>query len=248
MPHQCTKCSKIYPDASKELLEGCSCGSRFFYYIRQEKLDELKSETKKVMEELEKADKEQIEKDIRELTGLDKKPDEPVILDLESIRVLKPGKFEIDIVNLFNKNRPLIYKLGEGKYIIDLVSSLSVDKKKTDKKIRGSFEEFEKELEEEFEEDENDIDEENEDKSENEENEYENEDNEEESEEEQDLEEEENDDEELEDGTSELEDEEDKIESKEKEESEENDEEIEENIDVEIEKDEFEGKEKEKLD
>lgn len=239
MPHQCTKCSKIYPDASKELLEGCNCGSRFFYYIRQEKLDELKSETKRVMEELEKADKEQIEKDIRELTGLDKKPDEPVILDLESIRVLKPGKFEIDIVNLFNKNRPLIYKLGEGKYIIDLVSSLSVDKKKTDKKIRESFEEFEKELEEEFKEDENDIDEENE---------YENEDNEEESEEEQDLEEEENDDEELEDGTSELEDEEDKIESKEKEESEENDEEIEENIDVEIEKDEFEGKEREKLD
>ena len=77
------------------------------------------------MEELNKADKEQIEKDIRELTGLDKKPDEPVILDLESVRVIRPGKFEIDIVNLFSKNRPLIYKLEEGKYVIDLTSTLN---------------------------------------------------------------------------------------------------------------------------
>jgi len=139
MPHQCTKCSKVYPDAAEELLQGCECGSRFFYYIRQEKYDELQKEVKQVLEELDKADKEQIEQDIRELTGLDEKPDEPVILDLESVRVIKPGKFEIDIVNLMNKNRPLIYKLEEGKYVIDLASSLSVDKDKVDRKIRNPF-------------------------------------------------------------------------------------------------------------
>ncbi|MEK6872963.1 MAG: Zn-ribbon containing protein [Nanoarchaeota archaeon] len=122
MPHQCTRCGEIYLDASKELLKGCNCGSRFFYYIKQEKLDQLKREVREVMTELEKADKDQIEKDIRELTGMDEKPDEPVILDLESVKVIKPGKFEIDIVSLFSKNRPLIYKLGEGKYIIDLSS------------------------------------------------------------------------------------------------------------------------------
>ncbi len=122
MPHQCTRCGEIYLDASEELLKGCNCGSRFFYYIKQEKLDKLKREVREVMVELEKADKDQIEKDIRELTGMDEKPDEPVILDLESVKVIKPGKFEIDIVSLFSKNRPLIYKLGEGKYIIDLSS------------------------------------------------------------------------------------------------------------------------------
>ncbi|MEK6871432.1 MAG: Zn-ribbon containing protein [Nanoarchaeota archaeon] len=123
MPHQCTHCSRIFPDAAQELLSGCSCGSKFFYYIKQEKYEEIKSETRAVMAELEKADKVQIEKDIRELTGLDQEPDKPVILDLESIRVIRPGKFEIDIVNLFSKKRPIIYKLGEGKYIIDLESS-----------------------------------------------------------------------------------------------------------------------------
>ena len=127
MPHQCTKCGKVYPDASEELLKGCTCTSKFFYYIRQEKFDQLQEAKDQVMEELEKADKEQIEKDIRELTGLDKKPDEPVILDLESVRVLKPGKFEIDIVNLFSKHRHLIYKLEEGKYVIDLASTLTAN-------------------------------------------------------------------------------------------------------------------------
>lgn len=125
MPHQCTYCSKIYPDAAEELLKGCECGSRFFYYIKQEKYDELKNEVKNIIAELEKSDKKQIEKDIRELTGLDEKPDQPVILDLESVRVIKPGKFEIDIVNLFSRKRPIIYKLGEGKYIIDIASSLN---------------------------------------------------------------------------------------------------------------------------
>ena len=64
MPHQCTKCGKVYPDAANELLKGCSCNSRFFYYIRKEKFNELKVEMQKVMTELEKADKDQIEKDI----------------------------------------------------------------------------------------------------------------------------------------------------------------------------------------
>jgi predicted nucleic acid-binding Zn-ribbon protein len=45
--------------------------------------------------------------------------EEPVVLDFESIRVLKPGKYELDLVNLF-KNEPVIYKLDEGKYMIDL--------------------------------------------------------------------------------------------------------------------------------
>ncbi|MFA5258446.1 MAG: Zn-ribbon containing protein [Candidatus Pacearchaeota archaeon] len=140
MPHQCTKCGELYPDAAAELLKGCKCGSKFFYYIKQERFDELNkinnSEIQETLFELDRADKVQIEKDIREITGLSEEPDKPIILDLESVRVIKPGKFEIDIVNLFSKKRPLIYKLGEGKYIIDLTSSLKVSKSEIDKKIK----------------------------------------------------------------------------------------------------------------
>jgi predicted nucleic acid-binding Zn-ribbon protein len=68
-------------------------------------------------------DRKNVEKEIREMAGI---IDEeiPVILDIESVRVTGSGKFEIDIVNLFNKKRPLIYKVEEGKYIIDLSSTL----------------------------------------------------------------------------------------------------------------------------
>lgn len=71
-------------------------------------------------------DKEKMEEQVRDMAGL-KEENIPVILDLESVRVLEPGKFEIDIVNLFSKKRPLVYKLEEGKYIIDLASTLKLD-------------------------------------------------------------------------------------------------------------------------
>lgn len=121
MPHQCVNCSKIIPMGSKELLSGCSgCGGHFFFYIKQEQLERLKNEPIEIPEN----QKNQIEKDVREMAGIVDE-DAPVILDLESIRVTGSGKFEIDIVNLFRKDRPLIYKLEEGKYIIDLATTLS---------------------------------------------------------------------------------------------------------------------------
>ena len=43
--------------------------------------------------------------------------------DIESISVSKPGKYELDLVHLFDKKKPLVYKLADGKYVIDLASS-----------------------------------------------------------------------------------------------------------------------------
>lgn len=63
---------------------------------------------------------------MREIAGIVDE-DMPVILDLESIRSVSPGKYEIDVVNLFNKKRPLIYKIEEGKYLIDLASTLKMN-------------------------------------------------------------------------------------------------------------------------
>ena len=121
MPHQCVHCGKLYENAAPELLTGCTCGSKFFFYIKAEQYDKLKEE-KEIPVQLNIGDKKQVEKDVREMIGI--KEQEPVILDLESVKVLKPGKFVIDIVNLFSKKRPIIYKLEEGKYIIDLASTL----------------------------------------------------------------------------------------------------------------------------
>lgn len=132
MPHQCVKCSKIISSGSKEILEGCeNCGGRFFFYIKDEQLKKIKENPIEIPEK----EKETIEQDIREIAGIVDE-ETPVILDLESVRVTGKGKFEIDIVNLFNKNRPLIYKLEEGKYIIDLASTLNQNMKNI-KEIRN---------------------------------------------------------------------------------------------------------------
>ncbi len=121
MGHQCVHCGKMYPAGSKELLDGCSsCGSHFFFYIK----DELLARMKENPIEIQIQDKQQVEKDIREMAGIVDE-EAPVILDIESVRVTGDGKFEIDLVNVFNKKRPLIYKVEEGKYIIDLASTLS---------------------------------------------------------------------------------------------------------------------------
>jgi len=123
MPHQCVHCGRILPSATKELLEGCAeCRGHFFFYIRDDQLEKIKEEPIEIPQK----EKKQIEKDVREMAGIEEE-DAPVILDLESVRMVGPGKFEIDIVNLFNKKRPLIYKLEEGKYIIDLASTLERD-------------------------------------------------------------------------------------------------------------------------
>jgi len=120
MPHQCVKCSRIIPAGSKELLEGCSnCGSKFFFYVKEEQLEKLKQEIINIPEN----EKKKIEKDIREIAGITD-DNAPVILDFESVRVTGEGKFELDLANLFNKNRPLIYKLEEGKYLIDLIKKI----------------------------------------------------------------------------------------------------------------------------
>ena len=121
MSHQCVHCNKIYPDASKELLTGCICGSKFFFFIKDEQMAHLQE---KVVE-LDGVDKAAIEEDVRDIIGVEE--DYPVILDLESVRVIGPGKFELDVVNLFSHKRPLIYKLEEGKYVIDIASTMHQD-------------------------------------------------------------------------------------------------------------------------
>ena len=117
MPHQCVRCGNMYEDGAQEVLKGCSCGSRFFFFVSREKLEKIKTLTTNLSEN----ERHQIEHDVKDIIGdiLDEKT---VILDLENVRILKPGQYEISIIDIF-KGKPLVYKLEEGKYIIDLAST-----------------------------------------------------------------------------------------------------------------------------
>ena len=125
MPHQCVQCNTIFPDGSKEILEGCSdCGGKFFFYIKKDKIEEAKQRANKLSTD----QKKQIEKDVLELIG-DSTHDRPVVLDLESINILGPGQYELDLVNLFSDDQPLVYKLEDGKYVVDIIETFNRSKK-----------------------------------------------------------------------------------------------------------------------
>jgi predicted nucleic acid-binding Zn-ribbon protein len=124
MPHQCVRCNTFYEDLTADLLKGCKCGGKLFFYIKPESL----GKAKQMVVSLTDSDKTQIEQDVLDIVGKSAS-DEPVVLDLESIRVVKPGKYEIDLVQLF-KGDPVIYKLDEGKYIIDIIKSFAQGKNK----------------------------------------------------------------------------------------------------------------------
>jgi len=133
MPHQCVSCGTFYEDGAKEILQGCSkCKGKLFFYVKKERLEQLKKEGKTQLFELSQADKKQIEEDVYDILGTDIDASKPIVLDIESIRILKPGSYELDLVNLFKKKQPLIYKLEDGKYMIDIIESF--------KKMRDKFE------------------------------------------------------------------------------------------------------------
>jgi predicted nucleic acid-binding Zn-ribbon protein len=118
MAYRCVHCSGIYEDGSNEILTGCTkCKSKFFFYIRNEKLKEILAN--KEMPELTTHEINQVENDVRDIAGI-KDEESPVFLDFESVKVLKPGKYLLDLTKLFAMNRPRVYQLDDGKYIVDL--------------------------------------------------------------------------------------------------------------------------------
>lgn len=123
MPHQCIHCSATYGDGAREILHGCACGSKFFFYLTQEKLDRITNAKEQELALTEK-EKEKIEEDVREIIGIDEDAESPIVMDFESIKVIKPGKYIIDLHNLFNKERPLVYTVEDGKYFVDLTSQI----------------------------------------------------------------------------------------------------------------------------
>ena len=115
MPHQCVRCNTFYEDGNDVVLKGCTCGGKLFFFIKKSHIDEAK----KLIVNLSEDEKTQMEHDVFDLVGAKKEEEMPVVLEFESIRVLQPGKYHLDLVHLF-KNEPIIIKVGDGKYMLDL--------------------------------------------------------------------------------------------------------------------------------
>lgn len=125
MPHQCVRCNTFYADNAEEILSGCSnCSGKLFFYVKQSKV----AQAKEAVEALSEDDRNELIEDVEDTIGEDI-DDAPVVLDLESIRVDGPGRYSIDLKQLLD-GKPVIYRLGEGKYVIDLAQTLAKYSKK----------------------------------------------------------------------------------------------------------------------
>jgi len=117
MAHKCVRCGTIYGNKSDELLNGCSCGGRLFFFVKDGKEKEMQQ-----LEAMQPEEKKKLEEDAISLVGAD--PDTPaIVLDIECINVLSSGKYEIDVNKLMSR-KPIVYKIAEGKYLIDVAGSI----------------------------------------------------------------------------------------------------------------------------
>jgi uncharacterized protein len=102
MRHKCTVCEKIFEDGAEEILNGCSCGNKLFYFLsdkRQKTTNNKITDSEYYYENEDEA--------------------ESINLDLEAVNILEHGKYEIDIDNLMS-SKDIVYRYGEGKYSIDI--------------------------------------------------------------------------------------------------------------------------------
>jgi len=112
MYHKCVKCGRIYEQYSIDIINGCSCGSKLFYFVK------FDSTSKK------KDSKDTISEDMDYFYELeDDENHEIIIFDIEAINIKSSGKYELNLDRLIN-NDGLIYKYGDGKYSIDLDNNL----------------------------------------------------------------------------------------------------------------------------
>ena len=84
MPHRCVRCGTFYEDGASEILKGCSCGARLFLFVKKKNIPEAEE----IIENLSTEEKQQIEEDVYDIIGIEKTDDTPIVLDLESIKII----------------------------------------------------------------------------------------------------------------------------------------------------------------
>jgi len=118
MPHKCTQCGREFEDGSTKILKGCpSCGGKKFLYIREVERHEDVLKEKTPAEIAREKGEEVLE--VRD----DRQKKEVEVYDrIESIRILGPGSYELNIEKLATSGEVVLGLEKEGKYVVDILS------------------------------------------------------------------------------------------------------------------------------
>lgn len=122
MPHRCANCGREYRTTECEILKGCrECGGKKFIFVplvEREKVPDPQDESKTTGQEQKDHEEDQLDT----LPPHDR---------LESVRIVSPGTYELNIEKMANSDERVVgVGRGEGSYLVDLLSMVKPKKKK----------------------------------------------------------------------------------------------------------------------
>jgi len=142
MPHKCPRCEKIFEDGAEVILSGCpNCGWNKFLYVKDmEPEEEAKEKEVQVQPEIvdsveEDIPAEQFIREIDDIIGIGHQEREGVEEEgerVESVRILGPGSYELNLNSLFERDEIVMAIKQDGTYAVDLASAFRKKKKKND--------------------------------------------------------------------------------------------------------------------
>ena len=126
MPHRCAGCNTLFPDA-RFLKDGCPvCGSGKFIFEKGRQRKETRPQ------ETENPEMAQISPDTNDQGSSPKltQTEEPVTESIESIRILEPGRYDLNLSRLMESDDRVIRVGSEDNYRLDLHSMVREKRKK----------------------------------------------------------------------------------------------------------------------
>lgn len=106
MPHKCVRCGNIYEDAQ---LNGCSCGSQLFFFVKT--LEEAHSISHVKIKKPKKRKKSKKFLQSSKFNGM-----------VETIHEKRSGIYEINLEALLKSKPIIVHEKDEKKFTIDLKS------------------------------------------------------------------------------------------------------------------------------
>ena len=117
--HQCLKCKKLYENETVPIVEGCSCGSRLFLFIKSPsdiiRAERYRKELETKIEQIDREKKKATQS--RKAQGARRTAKPKQKFGIETIKVHDIGIYEINIDALM-QGAPIIVLSKAGSYII----------------------------------------------------------------------------------------------------------------------------------